>query len=258
MPMSPGQQLISLLAVIEDPRVVGRTSHKLIDVLSIALFSVLAGAQGWDEMEEWGLANEARLRQYLELPHGIPGHDTIRRIFEVLDPKQLDACLLQWVGQVCPDLHSVIAIDGKSVRGSGSDARGVRALHSVTAYASLSGLVLAQRRCEEKSNEITAIEALLPALCLKGSLVTIDAMGTQVAIAQAITERGGDYLLVAKDNQPGLARAVEEYMRIGRAACTGPSRMVCIIAWTSPSARTPARCGCAMRRPISPPCAASR
>ena len=256
--MSPGQQLISLLAVIEDPRVVGRTSHKLIDVLSIALFSVLAGAQGWDEMEEWGLANEARLRQYLELPHGIPGHDTIRRIFEVLDPKQLDACLLQWVGQVCPDLHSVIAIDGKSVRGSGSDARGVRALHSVTAYASLSGLVLAQRRCEEKSNEITAIEALLPVLSLKGSLVTIDAMGTQVAIAQAITERGGDYLLVAKDNQPSLARAVEEYMRIGRAACTGPSRMVCIIAWTSPSARTPARCGCAMRRPISPPCAASR
>ena len=95
--------------------------------------------------------------------------------------------------------------------------RGVRALHSVTAYASLSGLVLAQRRCEEKSNEITAIEALLPVLSLKGSLVTIDAMGTQVAIAQAITERGGDYLLVAKDNQPSLARAVEEYMRIGLA-----------------------------------------
>ena len=116
--------MISLLSAIEDPRVVGRTWHKLIDILSIALFSVLAGAQGWDEMEEWGIANEARLRQYLELPHGIPGHDTIRRIFEVLDPKQLDACLLNWVGQVCPDLHAVIAIDGKSVRGSGSEARG--------------------------------------------------------------------------------------------------------------------------------------
>ena len=215
--MSPGKQLISLLSAIEDPRVVGRTWHKLIDILSIALFSVLAGAQGWDEMEEWGLANEARLRQYLELAHGIPGHDTIRRIFEVLDPKQLDACLLSWVGQVCPDLHSVIAIDGKSVRGSGSNAKGVRALHSVTAYASLSGLVLAQQRCEEKSNEITAIEALLPVLSLEGSLVTIDAMGTQVAIAQAITERGGDYLLVAKDNQPSLAQAVEDYMRIGKA-----------------------------------------
>jgi predicted transposase YbfD/YdcC len=184
--MSPGKHLISLLSAIEDPRVVGRTWHKLIDILSIALFSVLAGAQGWDEMEEWGIANEARLRQYLELAHGIPGHDTIRRIFEVLDMQ-------------------------------GTHAKGVRALHSVTAYASLSGLVLAQQRCEEKSNEITAIEALLPVLSLKGSLVTIDAIGTQVAIAQEITERGGDYLLVAKNNQPGLAQAVEDYMRTGKA-----------------------------------------
>ncbi|MFM0213994.1 transposase family protein, partial [Paraburkholderia sediminicola] len=91
--MSPGKQLIMRLSAIEDPRVVGRTWHRLIDILSIALFSVLAGAQGWDEMEEWGIAHEARLQQYLELPHGIPGHDTIRRVFEVLDPKQLDTCL---------------------------------------------------------------------------------------------------------------------------------------------------------------------
>lgn len=96
----------------------------------------------------------------------------------MLDPKQLDACLLSWVGQVCPDSHTIIAIDGKSVRVSGWSAKRVRALHSVTTHASLSGLVLAQQRCEERTNEITAIEALLPLLSFKGSLMTIDAIGT--------------------------------------------------------------------------------
>jgi predicted transposase YbfD/YdcC len=182
--------------------------------LVIALCAMMAGAEGWDDMEAWGEANEERLRHYLELPNGIPGHDTIRRVFEAIDPKRLEAVLLEWIGHVCPALGKVIAIDGKSVRSSGSLLRGQRALHVVSAYASEMGLVLGQPRCEEKSNEITAIEALLPNLALAGCIVTIDAMGYQTAIAAQAIERKGDYLLNAKENQPKLAEAIKEYIRI--------------------------------------------
>jgi predicted transposase YbfD/YdcC len=213
--MSPGMILVQRLRGIEDPRVTGRCDHALVDILVIVLCAVMAGAEGWDDMEGWGEANEERLRHYLELRNGIPGHDTIRRVFEAIDPKRLEAVLLEWIGHVCPALGKVIAIDGKSVRGSGSICRGRRALHVVSAYASEMGLVLGQQRCEEKSNEITAIEALLPNLALAGCIVTIDAMGCQTAIAAQVVERKGDYLLNVKDNQPKLADAIEEYFRIG-------------------------------------------
>lgn len=151
--------------------------HALVDILVIALCTIMAGAEGWDDIESWGEANEDRLRLYLALTNGIPGHDTIRRVFEAIDPKRLEAVLLEWIGHVCP--------------------------------------VLGQQRCEEKSNEITAIEALLPNLALTGCIVTIDAMGCQTAIAAQVIERKGDYLLNAKNNQPKLAEAIEEYIRIG-------------------------------------------
>lgn len=213
--MNPGLMLIRRLKDLDDPRVTGRCDHVLVDILVIALCAVMAGAEGWDDIEGWGEANEERLRQYLELRNGIPGHDTIRRVFEALDPKRLEAVLLEWIGHVCPVLGGVIAIDGKSVRGSGSACRGQRALHVVSAYVSEIGLVLGQQRCEEKSNEITAIEALLPNLALSGCIVTIDAMGCQTAIAAQVVERQGDYLLNVKDNQPKLAEAIEEYFQIG-------------------------------------------
>lgn len=212
--MSPGLILVQRLGGIRDSRVMGRCDHVLVDILVIALCAIMAGAEGWDDIEAWGEANEERLHLYLELRNGIPGHDTIRRVFEAIDPKRLEAVLLEWIGDVCPTLGKVIAIDGKSVRGSGSVLRGQRALHVVSAYASEVGLVLGQQRCEEKSNEITAIEALLPNLALNGCIVTIDAMGCQTAIAAQIIERKGDYLLNAKDNQPKLAEAIEEYIRI--------------------------------------------
>ncbi|GAC1437107.1 MAG: ISAs1-like element ISEc26 family transposase [Burkholderiaceae bacterium] len=213
--MNPGVILIQRLKDLDDPRVTGRCDHALVDILVIALCAVMAGAEGWDDIEGWGEANVERLRQYLELRNGIPGHDTIRRVFEAIDPKRLETVLLEWIGHVCPALGGVIAIDGKSVRGSGSTCRGQRALHVVSAYASEMGLVLGQQRCEEKSNEITAIEALLPNLGLTGCIVTIDAMGCQTAIAAQVIERQGDYLLNVKDNQPKLAQAIEEYFRIG-------------------------------------------
>lgn len=212
--MNPGLILVQRLKTIDDPRVTGRCDHALVDILVIALCAVMAGAEGWDDMEGWGEANEERLRRYLELRNGIPGHDTIRRVFEAIDPKRLEAVLLEWIGYVCPSLGKVIAIDGKSVRGSGSLLRGQRALHVVSAYASEVGLVLGQQRCEEKSNEITAIAALLPDLALEGCIVTIDAMGCQTAIAAQVIERKGDYLFNAKDNQPKLAEAIKEYIQI--------------------------------------------
>jgi predicted transposase YbfD/YdcC len=179
--MNPGMILVQRLRGIDDPRVIGRCDHALVDILVIALCAVMAGADGWDDIEAWGEANEKRLRLYLDLRNGIPGHDTIRRVFEAIDPKRLEAVLLEWVGDVCPTLGKVISLDGKTVRGSGSVLRGQRALHVVSAYASDVGLVLGQQRCEEKSNEITAIEALLPNLALTGCIVTIDAMGCQTA-----------------------------------------------------------------------------
>ena len=213
--MNPGMILVQRLRDIDDPRVTGRCDHSLVDILVIALCAIMAGADGWDDIEAWSEANEERLRLYLDLGNGIPGHDTIRRVFEAVDPKRLEAVLLEWIGHVCPTLGKVIAIDGKAMRGSGSALRGQRALHVVSAYASEVGLVLGQQRCEEKSNEITAIEALLPNLLLTGCIVTIDAMGCQTAIAAQIIERKGDYLLNAKDNQPKLAEAIEEYIRMG-------------------------------------------
>ena len=213
-----GVKLLDFVIGIHDPRVLGRTDHDLVDILVLALCAVMAGAEGWDDIEDWGLENETMLREYLRLRNGIPGHDTIRRVFEVLEPTEVEHRFADWVRHVCPALEGrVIAIDGKSVRGSGSVLRGVKALHLVSAYATEVGVLLAQRRCEEKSNEITAIEALLPSLALKGAIVTIDAMGCQTKIADAIVTQGGDYLLSVKDNQPKLHEAIQEFFAIAQA-----------------------------------------
>lgn len=213
-----GKRLLDFVIGIHDPRVIGRTDHDLEDVLVLALCAVMAGAEGWDDIEDWGVENESMLRRYLRLRNGIPGHDTIRRVFEVLEPKEVERRFADWVSHVCPALQGrVIAIDGKSVRGSGSVLRGLKPLHLVSAYATEVGVMLAQQRCEEKSNEITAIEALLPSLALKGAIVTIDAMGCQTAIARTIVTQGGDYLLSVKDNQPKLHEAIQEYFGIAEA-----------------------------------------
>lgn len=213
-----GIRLLDFVIGIHDPRVVGRTDHDLVDILVLALCAVMAGAEGWDDIEDWGLENESMLRQYLGLRNGIPGHDTIRRVFEVLEPKEVERRFADWVSHICPALEArVIAIDGKSVRGSGSVVRGIKPLHLVSAYATEAGVMLAQQRCEEKSNEITAIRALLPSLALKGAIVTIDAMGCQTEIAQTVLRQGGDYLLSVKDNQPKLHEAIQEYFAIAQA-----------------------------------------
>ena len=204
--------LIERFRDLPDPRVEGRTDHDLLDIIVLALCAVMSGAEGWDDIEDWGLAREEWLRRYLRLRNGIPGHDTIRRVFEALSPSELELRFEQWMNAVCPAVAGrVIAIDGKAQRGSARSGRGLRALHQVSAYAADYGLTLGQRACEEKSNEITAIADLLPALALEGAVVTIDAMGCQTAIAEQIVAGGGDYVLAVKDNQEQLAKALRDF-----------------------------------------------
>ncbi|WP_265289694.1 ISAs1 family transposase [Verminephrobacter eiseniae] len=190
--------------------------------LHLALCAVMSGAQGWDDIEDWERAREGWLR------NGIPGHDTIRRVFEALSPRQLAASFSSWMAQVCPAVSGlVIAIDGKSLRGAARPACGLRALHQVSAYAAEYGLTLGPLACQEKSNEITAIGELLPTLALEGAVVTIDAMGCQTAIAEQIVDGGGDYVLAVKDNQPHLAHALRDFF--GMLDAPGyPDRQTCV------------------------------
>ncbi|MDR2188151.1 MAG: ISAs1 family transposase [Azonexus sp.] len=204
--------LVARFAGLPDKRVEGRTEHDLVDIVVLALCAVMSGAEGWDDIEDWGRAREGWLRKYLPLRNGIPGHDTIRRVFEALSPAELEQRFEEWMADLCPAVTGrIIAIDGKTLRGSGRVGRGLRSLHQVSAYAAEYGLTLGQRPCAEKSNEITAIEELLPTLALEGAVVTMDAMGCQTAIAQQITAGGGDYVLAVKDNQPRLAEALRDF-----------------------------------------------
>jgi len=204
--------LIERFGDLPDRRVEGRTDHDLLDIVVLSLCAVMSGAEGWDDIEDWGREREAWLRCYLRLRNGIPGHDTIRRVFETLSPMELERRFEAWIGEICPAVQGrVIAIDGKALRGSARIESGLKALHQVSAYAAESGLTLGQRTCDEKSNEITAIKELLPVIALDGAVVTIDAMGCQTAIAAQITEGGGDYVLAVKDNQPHLAEALRDF-----------------------------------------------
>lgn len=176
----------------------------------IAVCGVICGADGWVEIEEFGKAKAAWFHSWLALPNGIPSHDTFGRVFARLDPKQFEACFLNWVQSVSEEIRGVIAVDGKTLRRSHNRAEGKNALHLVSAWASENRMVLAQLATEEKSNEITAIPALLRQLALTGCIVTIDAMGTQTQIASQIIEQEGDYALALKENQRTMYEGVSE------------------------------------------------
>lgn len=197
---------------LEDPRVVPRCDHLLFDIVAITLLAVMCGAEDWPDIEQFGESREDFLRTFLELPHGIPSHDTFRRVFGKLDRSQFAACLFAWTQA----LHEatggkVISIDGKALRRTFSKKGGLKMLHLVTAWASENHLTLGQVACEEKSNEITAIPELLKLLSLKGATVTIDAMGCQKEIAAQIRAQKGHYVLQVKGNQPKLEEQLVEY-----------------------------------------------
>jgi predicted transposase YbfD/YdcC len=192
-------------ADLPDPRRRHGQRHRLLDVIVIALCAVIAGSDTWQEVETFAQRRRDWLARFLELDNGTPSHDTFERVFDRLDPQALQRCLLSWLTALADGLKvGHVAIDGKTARHSGSPARGIKALHLVSAWATEHSLTLGQIATEEKSNEITAIPELLDLLDLEGALVTIDAMGCQKAIAARIVEGGGDYLLAVKDNQERL------------------------------------------------------
>jgi len=203
------RDLESIFGQVEDPRMERTKLHRLRNIMILAICGVLCGAKGWVEIEEFGKAKEAWFTELLQLPNGIPSHDTFGRVFSLIDPKQFEASFIQWVQGISQTVKGVIAIDGKTLRRSHDQSAGKKALHLVSAWAVENRLVLAQLATEEKSNEITAIPLLLEQLALSGCIVTIDAMGTQTQIAEQIIEQGGDYALALKANHANLCDEVK-------------------------------------------------
>lgn len=199
---------------LKDPRIDRHKRHLLLDIIVIALCAVLCGAKDWQQVEMFGNQRLDWLRRFLKLPNGIPSHDTFERVFDRIDPRAFHQSFQSWVAVIAEKLDiKHIAIDGKTLRGSGSSKLGP--LHLVSAWATEQHLSLGQVATAEKSNEITAIPELLDLLELHGAIVTIDAMGCQKAIASKIIERGGDFVLTVKDNQPKLLEDIEN--AVGRA-----------------------------------------
>lgn len=212
MKKSPEISLYELLEEIEEPRRGNAIKHNLKDILIIGLLSTICNADDFTGMQIFGETHQKLLEQFLELPHGIPSHDTFGNVFSAIAPEQLAACFEQWISLLRSDLNEakLIAVDGKTIRRSKSQSK--KAAHVVTAFSSDLKLIFGQVVTDEKSNEITAIPQLLQLFCLKGKTITIDAMGTQTEIAQTITEAGGDYLLALKDNQPTLLGDIRLYL----------------------------------------------
>ena len=208
MPATPMSALIESFAELEDPRMAGKCHHPLIDMVVIAVSAIICNANDWVTVAQFGRAKEAWFRTFLELPNGIPSHDTFSRVFAVIDPESFAQCFSSWMQLVSQALSGVVAIDGKTLRGSYDLGDNRAAIHMVSAWSSENGVVLGQVKTDEKSNEITAIPELLKVLSLEGCLVTTDALGCQRKIAQQIVEQGGDYLLAVKDNQPALLEHV--------------------------------------------------
>ena len=216
MEKQPPVALLEHFASVPDPRIERHRWHKLSDILVIAVCAVLCGAESYPAIEDFGQEREDWLRQFLELPAGIPSHDTFNRVLRLLDPVALQSCFLSWMQAVAEVTQGeVVAIDGKALRRSFAKGTAKRAIHMVSAWATENGVVLGQRKVDTKSNEITAIPALLDLLALKGCIVTIDAMGCQRAIAQTLVEQRADYVLALKGNQPTLAQAVEQFFVSG-------------------------------------------
>ena len=196
---------------LHDPRINRKKRHLLLDIIILSILAVLCGAESYDSIELFGETNYAFLKQILRLPNGIPSHDTINRVFSILNAKQFERLFIQWANGLKANgvLEHVIAIDGKTVRGSKDSFHNTSPIHLVHAWSVENNLCLGQLKTETKSNEITAIPEILDLLEIKGSIITIDAMGTQKAIAEKIIEKEAHYILAVKDNQKTLCLEVE-------------------------------------------------
>src|ERR1039457_1991295 len=201
---------LKYLAELTDPRVERNREHLLEEILLIAIAAVLSGAESWNDIALYGEDKREWLKTFLTLPGGIPSHDTFNRVFGALDPEEMERGFAAWVSSIAKlTAGEVVAIDGKTLCGTRETGK-KQLVHMVSAWAEGNGLVLGQRKVDEKSNEITAIPKLLNALELAGAVVTIDAMGCQREIAKLIVEKKADYVLAVKDNQGLLAEQVRD------------------------------------------------
>lgn len=179
--------LIGCMQDVPDPRAPYNQKHKFLDIIIIAVTAVLSGMDTWNEIEDWAHSKREWLETFLELPGGIPSHDTINRVFQMMDPGKFHDAFFRWTGAVAGKIEGVVAIDGKTVRRSRDEAKEKRPIHVVSAWASEASLVLGQLRVDEKTNEIKAIPELLDILCLKGCVVTIDGiLGGSVMLVAAL------------------------------------------------------------------------
>jgi predicted transposase YbfD/YdcC len=234
-------------AELTDPRINRSKLHQLLDIIVLAICAVTAGAESWDDIEDFGHAKYAWLKTFLALPNGIPSHDTVRRLFERLNPDEFQRCFLRWIEALHEATNrQIIAIDGKTLRRSFDTAKGKSALHLVHAWATANHLLLGQVAVDEKSNEITAIPKLLKMLEIAGAIVTIDAMGCQKEIARTIRERKAHYVLALKANHEHLYEQVVAFwdracarklkgedIRYHRAWSEGHGRTECRRCWAT-------------------------
>lgn len=217
--MNLSQTFLNYFEELEDPRLNNHNlRHNLTDILVITILATICGADSWTEINEFAVAKEEWLSTFLSLPNGIPSHDTFGRVFSLIDPNKFETCFRSWIESLEIDTHNeIIAIDGKTLRGSGNKRKNDKPLHLVSAWAVKNKMMLGQVKTKEKSNEIEAIPRLLSMLDINGSIVTIDAMGCQKSIALQIIEQGGDYVLALKENQATLYQDIASIFELGEA-----------------------------------------
>lgn len=205
--------ILNKLEYIPDPRQQNKVKHSIKNIVGIVLFAMLANANEWTEIEAFAVEYEDVLKKYFDFPHGIPSHDTFSRVMGSINPEVLQSLYLEWNNYLSQGegekLKKIFNIDGKTMRGSGNKDQ--KALHIISAWSQEDGVSLGQKVVEEKSNEITAIPDLLQTLNIKGHVITIDAMGTQVKIAEQIIKQRGSYVLAVKGNQGNLYEEIEQY-----------------------------------------------
>lgn len=217
MPKYPAATLVECFSDLPEPRVERTREHKLIDIVVIAVCAVVGGAEGWTDVEAFGRAKFAWFKSFLELPNGIPSHDTFGRVFARLAPSAFEQAFVRWTQALSETLsEDVVALDGKTPRRSYDRAQGKTAIHLVSAWAAANRLVLGQVKTQDKSNEITALPELLKLLDIRGCIVTIDALGTQKSIAADIIEGGADYVLALKGNQDHLHHDVRNLFELAQ------------------------------------------
>jgi predicted transposase YbfD/YdcC len=214
MKLKPKSSIAEHFSDVKDIRIERGKKHKLIDIITIAICAVVCGADGWIDIEMYGIAREKWLGKFLELPNGIPSHDTFARVFSQINPDEFNKSFLNWIKGISKiTAGEIIAFDGKQSRNSGDEKNGKGVINTVSAWAASNRLVLGQKKVEGKSNEITALPELIKVLDLAGCIVTIDAIGCQREIVGKIVEKDADYIIAVKKNQPTLYEQIEQLFK---------------------------------------------